>query len=61
MGWIISLVALSLVMTILTIADLRLPTKMVALGERVIALFVAVTFAGGFIYGLALLAARIWL
>jgi len=61
MGWIISLVAVSLVMTILTIAELRPPAKMSALGERVIAFFVAVTFAIGFIYGLTLLAAKIWL
>jgi len=52
------MVALSLVMTILTIAELRQPAKARAF-RRLDLIFVAVTFAVSLIYGLMLLAAAI--
>ena len=65
MGWIIGIVALSLVMTALTIAELRQPAKTtlslpaLTLGDRVIGIFVVVTFSVAFVNGLILLAAKI--
>ena len=64
MGWTIGIVALSLVMTVLTIAELRQPVKTtlslpaLTLGDRVIGIFVVVTFTVAFINGLILLAAN---
>jgi hypothetical protein len=65
MGWTIGIVALSLVMTVLTVAELRQPAKTtlslpaLTLGDRVIGIFVVVTFSVAFINGLILLAANI--
>jgi hypothetical protein len=65
MGWTIGIVALSLIMTVLTIAELRQPVKTtlslpaLTLGDRVIGAFVVVTFSVAFINGLILLAANI--
>jgi hypothetical protein len=66
MGWIISLVALSLLMTALTIVELRQPIRTSALripalsvGDRVGVAFAACTFTVAFIYCLTLLAAKI--
>jgi hypothetical protein len=68
MGWIISFVALSLIMAVLTIAGLPQPIKTtaftlpaVSIGDRVITAFVAFTFVAAFIYGVTLLAAKILL
>ena len=65
MGWTIGIVALSLVMTVLTVAELRQPVKTtlnlpaLSLGDRVIGIFVVVTFTVAFINGFILLAAKI--
>ena len=65
MGWTIGIVALSLVMTVLTVAELRQPVKTtlslpaLTLGDRVIGIFVVVTFTVAFINGLIILAANI--
>jgi hypothetical protein len=65
MGWTIGIVALSLVMTVLTIAELRQPVKStlslpaLTVGDRMIGIFVVVTFTVAFINGLILLAANI--
>ena len=66
MEWTIAIVALSLVMTVLTIAELRQPVKTATLslpgltfGDRVIGVFVVVTFAVAFVNGLIILAANI--
>jgi len=65
MGWTIGFVALSLLMTALTIAELRQPAKTtlslpaLTLGDRVISVFVVVTFTVAFVNGLILLAANI--
>ena len=66
MGWTIGIVALSLVMTVLTIAELRQPTSAntlrvpaLTLGDRVIGVFVVVTFTVAFVNGLILVAAKI--
>ena len=65
MGWTIGMVALSLVMTVLTIAELRQPTKAtlrlpaLTLGDRVIGIFAVVTFTVAFVNGLILVAAKI--
>ena len=66
MGWTIGIVALSLVMTVLTVAELRqqpakttLSLPALTLGDRVIGIFVVVTFTVAFINGLILLAANI--
>ena len=68
MGWIISFVALTLVMVVLTVTGLRQPIKTTALtlpavsiGDRVVTAFVVFTFTAAFIYGLTLLAARLLL
>jgi hypothetical protein len=63
MAWIIAIVALSLVMTALTLAELRQPVGANALprltvGDRVIAVFVLVTFTVGLVNGLMLLAVK---
>jgi hypothetical protein len=65
MGWIIALVALGLVMTALTVAELRQPVRTnsvklpeFTVGDRVIAVFVLVTFTLAFVNGLMLLAVR---
>lgn len=66
MGWIIAIVALSLVMTVLTVAELRQPVRTNAstlpvlnVGDRVIGIFVVVTFAIALINGLMLVAVKI--
>jgi hypothetical protein len=65
MGWTIGIVALSLVMTVLTVAELRQPVKTtlslpaLTLADRVIGIFVVVTFAVAFVNGLILVAAKI--
>ena len=66
MGWIIGIVALSLTMTVLTIAELRQATKTNALsvpapslGDRVIGTFVVVTSTVALVSGLTLLAAKV--
>ena len=66
MGWIIGIAALSLAMTVLTIAELRQPVKtngpsmpVPSLGDRVIGIFVVVTCTVAFVDGLILLAAKI--
>ena len=66
MGWIIGIVALSLIMTVLTIVELRQTAKTNTLsmpapsfGDRVIGIFVAVTCAVAFVDGLVLLAAKV--
>ena len=64
MGWTIGIVALSLVLTVLTVAELRQPVKTtlslpaLTLGDRVIGIFVVVTFTVAFVNGLILLAAN---
>jgi hypothetical protein len=66
MGWTIGIVALSLVMTVLTIVELRQPAKTstlsvpaLSLGDRVIGGFVVITFTVAFVNGLILLAVKI--
>jgi predicted S18 family serine protease len=66
MGWIIAIVALSLVMTVLTIAELRQPVRTnvssvpaLNIGDRVIGIFVVITFAVALINGLMLVAVKI--
>ena len=65
MGWIIAIVALSLVMTVMTIAELRRPVRAstvelpeLALADRVIALFALGTFTLAIANGLILVAAK---
>ena len=65
MGWIIAIVALSLVMAVLTIAELRRPVRASAVqlpeltfADRAIALFVLGTFALAIVNGLVLIAAK---
>lgn len=67
MGWTIGIVALSLAMTVLTVAELRQPAKTYAsnvtapsLADRVIGVFVVLTFGIAFLNGLMLLAANVW-
>ena len=67
MGWIITIAALSLVMTALIVAELAQPVKAntlrlpaLSVGDRVIAVFVAVTFIVAFVNGLILLAAKMF-
>ena len=55
MPWLFSMVALSLVMTVLTIAELRQPAKARAFGRPDL-IFAVVTFAVSLIYGVILLA-----
>jgi hypothetical protein len=68
MGWLMSFVALSLAMAVLTIAALRKPIKTSAFtlpalnaGDRLITGFVVCTFTLASIYGLTLLAAKVLL
>ena len=65
MGWIIAIVALSLVMVVLTIAELRRPVRASTIqipeltwADRVITLFVLGTFTLAIINGLVLIAAK---
>jgi hypothetical protein len=65
MGWIIAIGALGLVMTALTLAELRQPVRANAVklpefpvGDHVIAVFVLVTFTLAFVNGLMLLAVK---
>ena len=58
MPWLLSMVALSLVMTVLTIAELRQPAKARAFGRPDL-IFAVVTFAVSLIYGVILLATTI--
>ena len=68
MGWLMSFVALSLAMAVLTIAALRQSIKTSAFtlpalsaGDRLITVFVLSTFTVASIYGLALLGAKVLL
>jgi hypothetical protein len=65
MGWIIAMVALSLVMGVMTIAELRRPVAAstvqlpeLTLADRVIGLFVLGTFSVAIANGLILVAAK---
>ena len=65
MGWIIAIVALSLVMTVMTIAELRRPVRAstvelpeLAIADRVIALFALGTFTLAIANGLIVVAAK---
>jgi hypothetical protein len=66
MAWIIAFVALTLVMTVLALAEFRQPVKAHALklpdlsvGDRVIAAFVVLTFAVAFVSELTLLTVKL--
>jgi hypothetical protein len=58
MSWIIVIVAVSLIMAVLTIAELRQPVKanVLRMPDQI---FAVLTFSAIFIYGLVLLAAKI--
>ena len=65
MGWIIAIVALSLVMAVLTFAEFRRPVKAstvqlpeLAVFDRILAVFVVGTFSVAVINGLVLVAAK---
>ena len=65
MGWTIAIVALSLVMTVMTIAELRRPVAAstiqlpeLTLADRLIGLFVLGTFTVAIANGLILVAAK---
>jgi hypothetical protein len=65
MGWTIAIVALSLVMTVMTIAELRRPVSAstvqvpeLTLADRLISLFVLGTFTLAIANGLILVAAK---
>ena len=65
MGWIIAIVALSLIMAVMTIAELRRPVAAstvqlpeLTLADRVIGLFVLGSFTVAIANGLMLLAAK---
>jgi len=65
MGWIVAIVALSLVMTVMTIAELRRPVRAstvqlpeLALADRAISVFVLGTFTLAIANGLILVAAK---
>jgi hypothetical protein len=65
MGWIIAIVALSLVMTVMTVAELRRPVRAstvqlpaLSAADRIIALFVLGTFSVAVINGLIMVAAK---
>jgi hypothetical protein len=60
MSWIIAVVAISLVLAVLTIAELRQPVKanVLRMPDQI---FAVLTFSAIFIYGLVLLAAKILL
>jgi hypothetical protein len=56
MGWIFAIVALGLVMTALTLAEVRQPVRAMTVGERIIVAFVVGTCIA-IVSGLILLAA----
>ena len=58
MSWIIAVVVISLVLAVLTIAELRQPVKanVLRMPDQI---FAVLTFSAIFIYGLVLLAAKI--
>ena len=65
MGWIIAIVALSLVMAVMTIAELRRPVSAssvhlpeLTLADRALAVFVLGTFTIAIVNGLFLVAAK---
>jgi len=65
MGWIIAIVALSLIMAVMTIAELRRPVSVSTVqlpeltwADRVISLFVLGTFTVAIANGLILVAAK---
>jgi hypothetical protein len=65
MAWTIGILVLGLVMTALTVAELKQPVRASALklpaltaGDRVIAGFVLVTFSIAFVNGLVLIALK---
>ena len=65
MGWIIAIVALSLVMTVMTVAELQQPVRAstvqspaLTLADRLIALFALGTFTVAIANGLILVAAK---
>ena len=65
MGWIIAVVALSMVMAVMTIAELRQPVRAstvqlpeLTLADRVIGLFVLGTFTVAIANGLILVAVK---
>ena len=65
MGWIIAIVALSLVMTVMTIVELRRPVRAsavqlseLALADRAISVFVLGTFTLAIANGLIVVAAK---
>ena len=65
MGWIVAIVALSLLMTVMTIAELRRPVRAstvqlpeLALADRAISVFVLGTFTLAIANGLILVAAK---
>jgi hypothetical protein len=64
MGWIIAIVALSLVMTVMVVAELRKPViaaielPALTLADRTIALFALGTFTLAVVNGLILVAAK---
>jgi hypothetical protein len=65
MGWIIAIVALSLVMTLMTIAELRRPVSASTvqlpeqtLADRVITVFMLGTFTLAIVNGLILIGAK---
>jgi hypothetical protein len=65
MGWIVAILSLSLVMTVMTIAELRRPVGTstfevpeLTVADRVIALFALGTFALAIANGLILVAAK---
>jgi hypothetical protein len=65
MGWIVAVVALSMVITVMTIAELRRPVSAssvhlpeITLADRAIAVFVVGTFTLATVNGLILVAAK---
>ena len=65
MGWIIAILALSLVMAIMTIAEIRRPVRAstvelpeLAVADRIIALFALGTFTLAIANGLIMVAAK---
>jgi hypothetical protein len=58
MGWVLAVVALGLVMTFLTVAELRRPVRAMTVRERVVAVFVLSTCIFAIVGGVILLAAE---
>ena len=65
MGWIVAILALSLVMTVMTIAELRHPVKAstvqlpeLTIADRAIALFALGTFTLAIVNGLIVVAVK---